>query len=89
MLYRISRIFEYEHFMDVEADSLEEAMQKVDDDDVEYYEGEGGEHWLGVERWKCADAEPRKEDEEENEYLERVEEAFMDEDWNVKFNTWD
>ena len=90
MLYRISRAFEYENFCDVEADSFEEAMKKVDNDDtLPWYEENGGEHYLAVEKWRCIDAEARKPNESEFDYRDRVDEKFYEDDWNVIMNVWD
>ena len=53
MIYRFLKTVEYAYFADVEADSVEEAKEKLED--AEWEEDDGGEAYIGNKRIHCAE----------------------------------
>jgi hypothetical protein len=72
--YQFYRTYEQSYGCLVEADSLEEAQKKAEQE--EWYDEEGGEPWLILEKWRCIESD---EELDEDEVFDRLEE----ENWNV------
>ena len=74
--YQFYRMYEQSYGCLVEADSIEEAKKKAEEE--EWYDEEGGESWLTLERWRCIESD---EELDEDEVFDRLEE----ENWNVTY----
>ena len=81
--FRFVKAYEYQIACVVEAETLEEAKEKAEHE--EWFDDEGGEHWVTLDKWKCIDI-PDDLDEEEDE--EKIEELWEEADWEVEYDAY-
>ena len=64
MMYKITKTFSYTMSAEVEAESLEEAKKLFEDErNHEWYEDDGGEHWLENTQYYELQVDEENEDE--------------------------
>ena len=53
-IFRFSREISYVRSVEIEAESLEDAQQRLEneEDDLDWYDGDGGEHMVINETWE-------------------------------------
>ncbi len=82
--FRFYKSFEQAYGCEVEAETLEEAKAKAEN--AEWYDEEGGENWVTLERWKSADI-PDDLDKEDDD--EEIAEIWDNTEWNIEYNAYE
>ena len=75
--FQFYKTYEQAYGCIVEADSLEEAKEKAEEE--VWYDEDGGESMLTLERWRCIELD---EELDEDEVFDRLE----GEEWNITYD---